>query len=150
MKNRLITGLALASALFLSGTAVQAQDHTRNWENGYVVAVTDVHIKPGMFNAYINDLNSLWRKSIEMQMKDGHVIGYNMYANPAAREGEPDLILTVTYKNWAAYDLGVEYFDKISEKLKGSTEAMRAASVDREALRTIGSTYNLQEVKFKD
>lgn len=150
MKYRISTLIAMVFSLCIGSGAALAQDHERNWENGYVVAVTDVHIKPGMFNAYINDLNSLWRKSMELQMEDGHVIGYNMYANPSAREGEPDLILTVTYKNWAAFDLGNEYFEEISKKLRGSTEAMRKASIDREELRTIGSTYTLQEVKFAD
>jgi hypothetical protein len=150
MKTK-ITGLYAAAALLcLSATAAVAQDHSRNWENGHVVQITHVHIKPGMFNAYINDLNSLWRKSLDIQKKDGHVIDYAMYANPSAREGEPDLILSVTYKNYAAFDLGIEYFEKVSEQLKGSMEAMRSAAVDREELRTIGSTIVLQEVKFAD
>ncbi|MEJ2603242.1 MAG: hypothetical protein P8172_08085 [Gammaproteobacteria bacterium] len=150
MKTR-ITGLFAAAALLCLSTApATAQDHSRNWDNGHVVQVTNVHIKPGMFNAYINDLNSLWRKSLEIQKKDGHVIGYGMYANPNAREGEPDLILTVTYKNWAAFDLGIEYFEKVSEQLKGSMEAMREASIDREDLRSIGTTMTLQEITFAD
>ena len=28
----------------------------------HVVQVTEVHTKDGMFNAYINDLNNVWRK----------------------------------------------------------------------------------------
>lgn len=146
-----ITGLFAAAALLcLTATGAVAQDHSRNWENGHVVQITHVHIKPGMFNAYINDLNSLWRKSLEIQKKDGHVIDYAMYSNPSAREGEPDLILSVTYKNYAAFDLGMDYFEKVSKQLKGSMEAMRSAAIDREELRTIGSTITLQEVKFAD
>lgn len=150
MKTK-ITGLFAAAVLLcLTATGAVAQDHSRNWEDGHVVQITHVHIKPGMFNAYINDLNSLWRKSLDIQKKDGHVIDYAMYSNPNAREGEPDLILSVTYKNWATFDLGIEYFEKVSEQLKGSMEAMRMASIDREELRTIGSTIVLQEVKFAD
>ena len=126
-----------------------AQDHKRNWDNGNVVAVTEVHIKDGMFNAYINDLNNIWRKFIEEQMKDGSVVGYNMFANVAAREGEPDLYLTVTYANWAAFDLGEEYFNGIRDKVLGSADVARSANIKRGDLRTIGSNYNLQEVKFR-
>jgi hypothetical protein len=103
-----------------------------------------------MFNAYINDLNGLWRKFLDEQKKDGSVVSYGMYANAAAREGEPDLILTVTYENWAAFDRGEEYFNKIREKVIGSAEDMREAGVKREDLRTIGSSYNLQEIRFRD
>ena len=147
------TFTAILTALFLtvlaSSTAV-AQDNTRNWDNGAVIAVTEVHIKDGMFNAYINDLNNVWRKYIEEQMKDGSVLGYNMYGNVASRDGEPDLYLTVTYANWAAFDLGEEYFNAIRDKVLGSADVARSASIKRGDLRTLGSNYNLQEVKFRD
>ena len=126
-----------------------AQDHDRNWDNGSVVSVTEVHIKDGMFNAYINDLNNVWRKFLEEQMKDGSIVGYGMFANVAARDGEPDLYLTVNYANWAAFDRGEEYFNGIRDKVMGSSEVMRSANIKRGELRTIGSNYNLQEVKFR-
>ena len=83
-------------------------------------------------------------------MEDGSVISYGMYSNPDARDGEPDLYLTVTYANWAAYDRGVEYFEEIGEKVLGSMEEMREANIDRGELRTLGSSYTLQEIKFND
>ena len=104
----------------------------------------------GMFNAYINDLNNVWRKFLEAQKADGMVIDYGMYANNDSREGEPDLYLTVTYANWAAYDRGVEYFEALRAKIMGGMEEMREANIDRGALRTLGSSYTLQEIKFKD
>lgn len=137
-----LTGLAAGSAY--------AQDHERGWELGPIVQVSEVHIKDGMFNAYINDLNNVWRKFVEKQMEDGDVLRYGIYSNPNSREGEPDLILTVTFKNWATFDRGVEYFEAIGEEVLGGMEEMREANIDRGALRTIGDTYVLQEVKFKD
>jgi hypothetical protein len=136
-------------ALLVSATSF-AQDHTRNWDVGYVVAVTYVHIKPGMTNAYMNDIGNLWRKFNEQQKKDGDIVDYKVYSNTAAREGEPDMILTVTYKNWATFDRDTEYFEKLSEKLMGSLDNMREAAIDREDIRTIGSTYVLQEMNFTD
>lgn len=149
MKPLKLALLCLALAALFTGN-LQAQDHTRNWDNGHVVSVSEVHIKPGMFNAYINDLNGLWRKFLEEQKKDGSVISYNMYGNAAPRDGEPDLYLTVTYANWAAFDRGEEYFNEIRDKVIGSAEDMRQAGVKREDLRRIGSTYNLQEITFRD
>ena len=143
-----IASLALAAFAFVS--TASAQDHTRGWENGNVVQVTNVHIKDGMFNAYINDLNNVWRKFMEKQMEDGDIISYGLYGAVNARDGEPDLILTVTYKNWATFDRSVEYFEKISEEVFGSLEDGRSANINRGELRTIGSTMALQEIKFKD
>ena len=134
----------------LASTSAVAQDHSRNWDSGHVVSVSEIHIKPGMFNAYVNDLNGLWRKFLEEQKKDGSVVSYGMFSNPAAREGEPDLYLTVTYANWAAFDRGEEYFEKIRDKVIGSADDMRNAGLKREELRTIGSSYNLQEIRFRD
>lgn len=150
MRNKIFTVIGLVLAGALGSTPALAQDHTRGWEEGHIVQVTEVHIKDGMFNAYINDLNNVWRKYLEAQKADGDVISYGMYSNPNSREGEPDLLLTVTYKNWATFDRGVEYFDKISAQILGSTEKMREANIDRGELRTIGSQYVLQEIKFKE
>jgi hypothetical protein len=150
MRSRLLAALAVFACASLFSIPASAQDHERNWEQGTVLQVTNVHIKPGMFNAYINDLNGLWRVFLEQQKKDGNVVGYRMWANPASRKGEPDLILTVEYANWAAFDLGVEYFEELSTKLRGSTENMRKLGVAREELREIGSTINLREIKFKE
>ena len=150
MLKTIYTTLATLLLVAMMSTTVLAQDHSQNWESGYVVGVSEVHIKPGMFNAYVNDLNGLWRKYLDEQKKDGSVISYGVFSNVAAREGEPDLYLTVTYANWAAFDRGDEYFEKIREKVIGSEEAMRSAGVKREELRTLGSSYNLQEIKFKD
>lgn len=142
--------LALIVCSILLAAPAMAQDHNRNWDNGNIVAVTEVHIKPGMFNAYVNDLNGLWHKFLEEQKKDGSVVSYAMFNNTSPREGEPDLFLTVTYANWAAFDRGEEYFNAIREKVIGSADDMRNAGLKREELRTIGSQYRLQEVKFRD
>jgi hypothetical protein len=150
MKNRLFVLLSLALFASLGSTSALAQDNTRGWEQGYVVQVTEVHTKDGMFNAYINDLSNVWRKFLEAQKEDGLVISYGMYSNVNPREGEPDLYLTVTYKNWAAFDSGVEYFEKLGSEIMGSMDDMREANIDRGELRTIGSTYTLREITFAE
>jgi len=150
MNSKLIVVLAVALFAAFGSNAVSAQDHERGWETGHIVQVSNVHIKDGMFNAYINDLNNVWRKFLEEQMKDGSVIDYGMYSNPNSRKGEPNLILTITYANWAAFDRGVEYFEEIGSKVLGSPEEMREANIDRGELRELGSTTVYQEIKFKD
>lgn len=150
MRNKVVAVFGIALFAAFGSSAAVAQDHTRGWDQGHVVQVTEVHIKDGMFNAYINDLNNVWRKFIEAQIEDGEVIEYGMFANPNSRDDEPDLYLTVTYKNWAAFDRGVEYFEELGTKVLGSTEEMREANIDRGELRTIGSTYVLREITFKE
>lgn len=150
MKSKFFAVLSIVVFGALGSTVVFAQDHSRGWEQGYVVQVTEVHTKDGMFNAYINDLSNVWRKFLDAQKEDGDVIRYGMYSNANPREGEPDLILTVTFANWAAFDRGVEYFEELGSQILGSTDEMREANIDRGELRVIGSTYTLQEIKFKE
>jgi hypothetical protein len=147
MGKKQATAVLLLGAL-LTSAAIFAQDHTRNWDLGHVVTVTNVHIKPGMTNAYMNDLGNLWRKFNEQQKKDGDIVDYKVYSNTAPREGEPDLIVTVTYRNWAAFDRDTKYFETLSEKVMGSLDNMREAAIDRETIRTVGSSYVLQEMDF--
>jgi len=150
MKHKVFSLVGLVLFAALGSTSALAQDHSRGWEQGYIVQVTEVHTKDGMFNAYINDLSNVWRKFLDAQKEDGDVIRYGMFSNANPREGEPDLFLTVTFKNWAAFDRGVEYFENLGSQVLGSTEEMREANIDRGELRTIGSTYVLREITFKD
>ena len=150
MRNEVLAVFGIVVFAVLGSSPAMAQDNTRGWEQGHVVQVTEVHIKDGMFNAYINDLNNVWRKFIEAQIEDGDVVDYGMYGNVNSREGEPDLYLTVTYKNWAAFDRGVEYFEELGKEVLGSVDEMREANIDRGELRTIGSTYTLQEITFQE
>lgn len=150
MKSTVISLLAVLLLGLPASNVALAQDHERGWKQGHIVQVTEVHIKDGMFNAYINDLNNVWRKFIEKQMETGDVIRYGIYSMANTRKGEPDLILTVVYKNWATFDRGVEYFEKMSAELMGSMEEMREANIDRGELREIGDTYTLQELHFMD
>lgn len=144
---------ASLAAILLSATlcaTALAQDHTRNWDEGSVLAVSEVHVKDGMFNAYVNDLNTVWRPFLEEQKKDGSVLGYGMFSNTSPRKGEPDLYLTVTYANWAAFDRGEEYFNAIRDKVIGSEADMRSAGLKRGELRELGSQYTLQEITFRE
>ncbi len=142
-----IAGVVLA--LQLAALPAQAQDHTRNWDQGTVWWVSEVRTKPNQMNAYVNDLNNVWRKFVERQIKDGYAVSYKMFMVPFARADEPDLILAVEYKNWAAFDAGQDYLDKITAELMGSEDAAQAAAMDREALRSLGSDIVMQELKFK-
>ena len=142
----------LCTGLLVSGLAVTAfaQDHTRVTEPGAVIAVTDVHVKPGMFNAYMNDLKNGWVKALDAEKEAGDVLDYGMYSVISPREGEANLILTVVYKNWATFDRSPEYYEELMQNVFGGMDEAREAGVARGELRTLGSEMLLQEVKFME
>lgn len=150
MKSRLMAALAVLLYASMFSVPAAAQDNDRNWENGNVIATTQVFTEPGMFNAYINDLRGLWRVFLDQQIEDGNVVSYRMLVNSFARDGEPDLLLITEHPNWAAFDLSSEYFDELTEKLQGSLAKARDATIERGKLRRLGGNAVYQEIKFKD
>jgi hypothetical protein len=149
--KRIAAFAALFGALMFcaSSASSAAQDNTRNWEYGNVIATTEVHIEPGSLNAYINDLNGLWRIFLDQQIKDGNTVKYQIIQNSFPRDGEADLILITVHPNWAAFDLSNEYFEDLTKKLQGSLEKARNAHLDRVKLRRLGSNGVYQEINFK-
>ena len=147
---KLIRIIVLAFLLLGCTAAALAQDHSRSTEPGSVLALTEVHVQPGMWNAYMNDLKANWRRSLEAQMEEGHVLSYGMYAVVSPREGEPNLILRVSYPNWAAFDRGPDYYEELMKNTFGSMDEAREAGIERGELRTLGSEMLLREIKFMD
>ncbi len=150
MKMKLTAALAVFLCAAMFSVPATAQDHDRNWENGNVIATTQVFTEPGMFNAYINDLRGLWRVFLDQQIEDGNVVSYRMLVNSFNRDDEPDLILITEHPNWAAFDLSSVYFEELTEKLQGSLDNARNATLDRGKLRRLGGNAVYQEIKFKD
>ena len=132
--------------LLIFPVSLFAQD---GYEFGAYSTVTSVDTKDGHFDDYIKDLKKVWRRALEMQKKDGHVLSYRIYANVDQRQNEPDLWLFVEHKSaGSAYDLPFDYWEKQAEELWGSMEKGQDANIDRGELRTIMSTVLLREVKF--
>lgn len=150
MRSRLMAALAVLLFASMFSVPASAQNNDRNWENGNVIATTQVFTEPGMFNAYINDLRGLWRVFLDQQIEDDNVVSYHMYVNTFGRDDEPNLILLTEHPNWAAFDLSSEYFDALTEKLQGSLAKARDASIERGKLRRLGGNSVYQEIKFKD
>ena len=146
MKTKLIAAFAVLFTGLFTITPAVAQDNSRNWEYGNVIATTQVHLEPGGMNAYLNDLNGLWRIFLDQQITDGNTISYRIIQNAFARDGEPDLILITEHPNWAAFDLSNEYFDALTVKLQGSLDKARNASLDRGKLRRLGSESVYREI----
>ncbi len=131
---------------FMSTSALSAE---RVYEKGSVWAVSFAKTKPGKYNDYLADLNSLWRKGMEAGMKSGDILSYKIMNVASPRKGESNLVLMVEYKNWATFDRSDDYMDKMTKKLQGSLSKAAQATVDRGALRTLNGGILLQEVKFK-
>ena len=140
--------LCLLFALIAVSTS-QADDRAYD-DGGSVWAVSFIETKPGYFDDYIENLNRIWRRYNDEQMKDGDVLSYKMIPIASPRDGEPNLMLMVEFKNWAAFDRDNEYFDKMAEKLQGGVDQATQSNIDREELRNLRGGFIGQEITFKN
>lgn len=147
MKNPIYRIICLSIAVILMAPA-QAQDRVYE-DGGSVWSVSFIETKPGHFDDYIANLNQIWRRYLDEQKKDGHVLSYKMIPIAFPRDGEPNLMLMVEFKNWAAFDLGNDYFDKLADKLQGGVEQATQSNIDREELRNLRGGFAGQEITFK-
>jgi len=145
--TRSIYILSILVAL-LTLSSAQADDRAYD-AGGSVWTVGFIETKAGHFDDYIADLNQVWRRYLDAQKEDGDVLSYKMIPIAFPRDGEPNLMLMVEYKNWAAFDRGTEYFDELAKKLQGGIDQATQSNIDREELRNLRGGFAGQEITFK-
>ena len=96
--------------LLLSLGAAIAQDQ---YIEGTVDRVTLVHILPGHFNAFMDDLKANIRPIWDAEKSAGIIENYNIFLNQTkANVDDWDIGIVLTYKNMAALDgLGMKVLD---------------------------------------
>lgn len=145
-KLRIMTALLMAVAL---NTPANAQDNNRNYEQGTVWTTGYIETKPGYFNAYMNNLEEQWLQYIKLQQKDGDVLSYKVLNVISPRDGEPDLILLVEWKNMAVFDRSAKYFEDQTKKIAGSIDKQEERNIDRETLRKLRGGQIARELIFQ-
>jgi hypothetical protein len=127
--------LLLCGALLAVSTSVTRAQEDHAYTLGPVTVVSFVRTEPGMFDEYLRYLSNTYKKLMEAQKKQGIVTDYAVYGTLPRSEQDADLILTVTYKNMAAFDTLQASTDPLVKEIFGSLPKAASASVDREKLR---------------
>ena len=90
------------------------------------------------------------RKALmEEYKKAGLILSWKVYGAEARSPREADLILTVTYKNWAALDGLEDKQEPISARLQGSNDKQNQAAIGREQMREVLGSETIQELVIK-
>ena len=143
MKKILLTLLILP--VFIS--AEPWVDYELNEE---VIEMTVVTVKPGMKDDYLMGIKKTWVEACKIQKELGHIIGCGVYtANTAGTD--PNVFLTIRYKNLAAMGPNKEKYNEFTEawrkKISESEQEDIAGGYDD--IREIVDLVVLQEVTFK-
>jgi L-rhamnose mutarotase len=126
--------LLLAAILTISASVTRAEeDHA--YTQGPVVIVSFVRTEPGMFEEYMHYLAKTYKHVMDEYKKQGIVTDYAIYQALPRSPQDADLILTVTYKNMAAFDNLQARTDPIAKEVFGSLAKGAAASADRGKMR---------------
>src|SRR4029078_12547459 len=124
--------LRLLVAAFLIGCASIAWSQDENaYTEGQVTQISYIKVKPGMFDAYMRYLQGPYKQLMEEQKKAGLIVGYAIYQATARSPHEADLYLTITYKNWAAFDGLTARSDAFVKKTFASLDKAHSDTVDR-------------------
>lgn len=145
-KLKLIAAAAIIGLPCASGSAF-ADDHA--YSEGPVVNVAMIRTVDGKFDDYLKWLDTTWKAEQEAAKKAGYIQSYEvLMANPQG-PNDPDVLLVITYKNWAALDGALAKGDEISRQIEGSVSAANQSEADRSKIRTVLGSQTMQVAKLK-
>ena len=146
VKNQ-IAAFAAAATLACMSFAAFAEDHP--YSEGVVVNVTRIRTMDGHFDEYMQWLDTGWKRSQELAKKAGYIVSYQVVATEPRTPEEPDLLLIVTYKNWAALDGALAKGDDITKQLGQTNDQANKEQADRGKIRTILGSETVQVLDLK-
>lgn len=139
---------AVGAAMLAGATAAIAQDVPRTYDMGPVWTWTLVEVKPGKGDAYMAMLNGPWKAQRIARQKAGYELGYKIITMDDPRDGEPNLVTMIQYKNHAAFDVSLDQLEAIDKATEAST-GKPLSLAERDMLRKIHGTRTGQELVFK-
>jgi hypothetical protein len=140
--------LLLAAVSMLAPSLVAAQE-ARPYTEGPVTVVSYVKTKPGMFDAYLKWVATQRKALMDAQVKAGIVVAYHVYTAEPRTPQDPDVILTVTYKNYAALDGLDDKVDAVSKSIWETRAKANEAEISREAMREVLGSQTIRELVLK-
>lgn len=145
MMKSLSTLLAAAILMVATQVASAADLYT----DGPVVNVSYIKTKPGQFEAYIKYVATTYKDLMESEKKAGYVLSWAIFTAQPRGPDDPNVILTTTYKNWAALDGIADRIEAAQKKIWTNRAGISKAQVDREALREVLGSQDVQQLILK-
>ena len=146
MKLR-VAALAAFVGLACTSLAAVADDHV--YSEGPVVNVSRIRTVDGKFDDYMKWIDTTWKQEEEAAKKAGYILSYQVATLEAPGPDDPDVLLMITYKNWAALDGALAKGDAIAKQIEGSVAAASQAQFDRAKIRRVLGTYTMQVLDLK-
>ena len=147
MHNMRICATAALACLGLASIAAFADDHA--YTEGPVVNIASIRTEDGHFDEYIKYLDTTWKQEQEAAKKAGYVLSYEVLSVEARGPNDPDVLLVIRYKNWAALDGSIAKGDEIAKQVEGSVAASNKSEADRGKIRRVLGSQTMQILQLK-
>jgi hypothetical protein len=148
MQLRFLIALAV-TVMSMSAMSSALADDSKSYTEGTVTDVSSVRTKPGMFDAYMKWLDTTYKQLMEEEKKAGIIVDYAVYGAVPRSPRDPDLYLTVTFKNLAALDGLDDRLEPIERKVWATRDAANKADADRESMREILGSQLIRHLNLK-
>jgi len=148
IRIRRILGVLSAVSCLAAITGVAHADG-RDYNDGPVQNVTFIRTVDGHFDDYMHWLATTYKKEQEAAKAAGLITRYQVLIGQAHSPNDPDVILIIEYKNWAALDHLGGKLDQVSAKVEGSVDAANKSESDRSKIRTVLGSETVQVAELK-
>jgi hypothetical protein len=145
-KNWFAAG-AVFAGLALMSTTVLADDHA--YAQGPVMNVARIRTVDGKFDDYVKWLDTTWKQEQEAAKKAGYIVSYQVISVEPRGPDDADLLLVLTFKDWAALDGAIAKGDAIAKQIEGSVAAANQSESDRSKIRRILGSSTMQVLDLK-
>lgn len=147
MKQALRLTLSLLSLSLLLLTTSVAQDQ---YTEGPVSRVTLVHILPGRFNSFMDDIKTNIKPLWEAEKSSGVIQSYGIFLNQTkASIDDWDIGFILTYKNFAALDgLGMKVLELRMKQFGDKSKEQQVIDKRVENARAV-SSFLIRDITMK-
>jgi hypothetical protein len=145
LMKSLIIGASMMAATLANPVMAQEASYTP----GTVWEVGRIDVLPGQFDNYMDWLAGQWKQIHELAKAEGMVVDYHVLVNTHPRDGEPDVILIVEYKDYVTTAQREAFAKKVSAMIKQDARQARTASAERGKMREQLGSVQYQEMNLK-
>lgn len=147
MKKQVAMFTLLAGSLCLCGYQALAQ---LQYTAGPVSRVLLLKVKPGRFDAFMEDLRNNARPIYDEEKQQGLINEYHIYLNTTSSSpSDWDVAITFQYKNMAALDGLAEKLDALTLKRYGSKESRQQVVEKRVENAELVASHLIREISLK-
>jgi hypothetical protein len=139
----------LVTAPASAQTAPAASSAPSSYTPGSVWVASRIDVLPGQLENYMDYLATTWKRVQELGKRDGMILSYRVLEYQNARQGEPDLLLLVEYKDFLNTAQQEAMQNRVEALLSQNPRSAATAAGQRTAMREPMGSIMFQELVLK-